>query len=237
MKKTMLKISLIFLLVNFTQMALSGSEQAQKDHSSRSVTTSQSRIKKTDEERSLQQLSTYLSAYKSFESNFVQQSKNEQDEVIQTLTGRLIIQKPKQFFWQADEPAAQLLVSDGQSIWHFDEDLEQVIIQKYGAHKQQSPLLLIFEDAVYIREHFVLERHEKLDQNERFHLLPKQNDENNPIKAVTLDFKQQQLQSLLFVDALRQITEISFAQVSVNKQYDDDQFHFVIPASADVLYE
>ncbi|NRB40486.1 MAG: outer-membrane lipoprotein carrier protein LolA, partial [Pseudomonadales bacterium] len=144
------------------------------------------------------------------------------------------------FYWQADEPAAQLLVCDGQTIWHFDEDLEQVVVQKYAQAKYQSPLLLILEEEGALREKFDVSLVTQAPLLV-FTLTPKkiqgQQNEAMAVSSIELGFSDNKLQSLSFVDALKQKTQVNFTEVVIDQVIDDKRFTFDIPVDADVLYE
>ena len=179
-----------------------------------------------------------LSAFKRFEAAFVQESLDEKGQLLQSLSGQLIIEKPHRFFWQADEPAAQRLVCDGETIWHYDEDLEQVIVQKYADKKGQSPLLLILEDAAQIRQGFDVEKIPTAIKNATsFRLQTKMRDSSTAVDSIVLTFANQQLLSLSFVDVLKQKTSIHFSDIRIDHPVDKKLFTFIVPVDADVLYD
>lgn len=177
-----------------------------------------------------------LSSFSIYRAEFVQTSRDDQGQALQSLKGQLIIERPNRFFWQANEPAAQLLVCDGMTIWHFDEDLEQVIVQKYAEQAGQSPLLLILDDAKSLQAEFDLIQFRQLDdQNSLYRLQAK--DANAAVKDIQLTFTANKLASITFTDALQQATHINFNQIELNTSVDSNLFSFTIPKGVDVLYQ
>ena len=202
-----------------------------------------------NDDKAMQQLLKNLDGFSQFQAAFKQVSLDEKGAVMQLMTGRLIIEKPDHFFWQSDEPSAQKLISDGKTIWHFDLDLEQVIVQQYSQQKQQSPLLLILEDKALLKTRFDVQfvststkdAGDKDDATiQRFLLLPKQDleaDKIESVESIVLGFNSNKLVLMSFVDVLKQKTQLTFSDVTINKAVDAATFTFKIPVDADVLYE
>ena len=42
----------------------------------------------------------------------------------------MALERPGRFRWQTKEPMEQLVVADGQKMWVYDVDLEQVTVKK-----------------------------------------------------------------------------------------------------------
>lgn len=194
----------------------------------------------SNDDKAVTLLMDNLKAFNQFQATFKQQSLDDKNQPMQTMTGHLILKKPNLFYWQADEPAAQKLVCDGTTIWHFDEDLEQVIVQAYADQKNQSPLLLILEDEAAVKKRFDI----SLISNapvQLFGLTPKINSagktETTSVESIELGFVNNQLYSLSFIDVLKQKTAVTFSQIIIDQFVDVSHFDFKIPVDADVLYE
>ena len=182
-------------------------------------------------------LLSHLASFTQYQASFEQQTLDDKGVPMQTLLGSLVLQKPNLFYWQADEPAAQKLVSDGKTIWHFDEDLEQVIVQAYADQKQQSPLLLILEDEASLSSRFDVSIKSRTPIL-LFSLHPKDSaDASNTIASIELGFKDAKLSSLHFVDVMKQKVIVEFSDIVTNQTIDKTLFNFEIPLDADVLYE
>lgn len=180
-----------------------------------------------------------LAAFTVYQARFSQRSVDDSGETMQQLAGTLLLKRPDKFLWQADEPAAQKLISDGKTIWHLDEDLAQVVVQKYAEQRHQSPLLIILEDAAQLRSDYAVTivpvQEDAKHAQTAYELKALHSD--NPVKVITLGFVNDQLASLIFVDALQQLTEVQFSEVTLNASIDEKVFDFSVPEDVDVLYE
>lgn len=180
-------------------------------------------------------LKTQLQAFNSYQATFEQKTFDEKGFPLQSLQGQLQLEKPAKFFWQSEEPFPQQLVCDGKTIWHFDEDLEQVVIQQYAEQAQQAPILVMLENVESLKKSFKITKVEDEKTRQRFHLQAL--NEKDALKTVQLGFENKQLVSLAFIDNLGQKTHIAFANVVLNQKADAGRFTFKIPDDADVLHQ
>lgn len=176
-----------------------------------------------------------LFEFESYQADFDQKTFDAEAKPLQELNGQLILQRPDKFFWESGEPFPQQIISDGKTIWHYDEDLEQVVVQQYSEQVENTPLLLILSDASKIKERFELASYSKKRQVEQFSLLLK--DSNQSIKQVDIRFEKGVLSGLRFVDNLQQVTDINLNNRKNNQAVDAKAFQFEVPEDADILYE
>jgi len=57
--------------------------------------------------------------------------------------GTLLLQRPGKFRWDYMQPYKQQIVGDGQRLWIYDVDLEQVIVKPMDAALGDTPALLL----------------------------------------------------------------------------------------------
>ncbi|HEY9033296.1 MAG TPA: outer membrane lipoprotein chaperone LolA [Pseudomonadales bacterium] len=176
-----------------------------------------------------------LSSFDAYQATFIQQTFDSQGQSVQSISGHITLQKPDRFFWQSDEPYAQQLVSNGQLIWHYDADLEQVVVQEYAEQLDKAPMLLVLRDASRLADSYRVTQQEAAQGRVRFVL--QAIDSQSPLSRVELVFAGEQLVELLFVDQLQQKTLVQFANIVMNPVIDAALFDFQLPDGADVLYE
>ena len=82
-----------------------------------------------------EKLSELLQGYDSFSAKFQQVTVSDNGREAQKTEGSLLLSKPNLFRWETLQPFPQEIVSDGQFIWIYDPDLEQVT--KRSADTQQ----------------------------------------------------------------------------------------------------
>ena len=201
------------------------------------------------ENNAMLDLQNNLAAFTHIKANFSQLSQDEKGQPLQQMHGELVIAKPDRFFWRTEEPSPQQLVSDGKTIWHFDEDLEQVVVQNFNEQKQHSPLLLVLEDASVLNKRFDVQystdtrdfnnNSVNRDEIKLFVLTPRkgQSASIGSVKSVQLMFINKQLAAMSFIDALQQKTVLHLNDVVINEPIDAQRFQFDIPVDVDVLYE
>ena len=72
-----------------------------------------------------QTLQRKLASIKSFSASFEQQVFDAQKQLLQQGKGELMIRQPALFRFETTEPEPNLFIGDGQSLWFYNEALEQ----------------------------------------------------------------------------------------------------------------
>ncbi|MCZ6771905.1 MAG: outer membrane lipoprotein chaperone LolA, partial [Proteobacteria bacterium] len=88
-------------------------------------------------------LRNYLNGLESFSAAFAQERYDEYGELLETASGRCLVKRPGRFRWSYTSPYLQLIVGDGDTLWIYDEDLEQVTVNPMGEIKAGSPAELL----------------------------------------------------------------------------------------------
>ena len=191
-------------------------------------------------------LTHLLAAFSTYQADFEQFTYDDSGFELQKLTGKIKLQKPNRFYWQSDEPYAQVLVSNGKIIWHYDQDLEQLVVQQYSEQKQQVPMLVILEDAAKLAQSFKWvktttgnseEKGEKRDEDSTVLFQLQSLDKNSPVTSIEFGFNNKQLSSMSFIDSMQQKTTIRFTKLQIDQAIAASTFEFIIPENVDVLYE
>lgn len=181
----------------------------------------------------LSQVVAKLNTWQNLQADFTQTTVDEAGTPLQSITGKLRIQKPHKFFWQADEPVAQTLVSNGKMIWHYDSDLEQVVIQDYAKQAVQSPLMQVLDNTSELSKHYRLLKTDNKDGLDIFYLAPI---EQAQVKNIVLTFKGDAIKRLSFTDQAEQMTTVSLSN-NTQAEQSASTFEFVVPDGVDTLYE
>ena len=77
-----------------------------------------------------EQLQGFVSKVQAATGNFSQYTVGTQGQTKPAQSGRFAFQRPGQFKWDVLKPYAQQIVSDGQQLFQFDPDLNQVTVRK-----------------------------------------------------------------------------------------------------------
>ena len=145
----------------------------------------------------------------------------------------LLMEKPARFRWAVTEPYEKLEVTDGETIWRYEPDLEQVTIQAFDEDVDRTPVMLLNGDAAMISEAYDVSSTDMGGDLVRFILIPRNPD--RLFERLSVTFKGPVLEEMQFEDSLGQQTSMTFSEVQRNVPLDADQFTFTPPADIDVI--
>lgn len=184
-------------------------------------------IENNDANSSLFKLLTNL---KNMHAKFRQSLINPQQGIKETSTGELWVSKPSFFKWQVQSPQKQMLLSNGQKLWNYDEDLEQVTISEVPKNISQAPyLLLLTGDSKVLQKLFSISQ----NGEHTYRLTPKVNDQSL-IKYIDITFAGNTPKSMLIQTEVGQSTHIEFYNISTAK-IPTKTYDFTPPKGVDVL--
>jgi len=175
------------------------------------------------------ELTQLLNNLKSSKADFTQTIMNGRGQILQQTSGTMTLQRPGRFRWEVRVPNKQLLIADGQRIWFYDVDLQQVTIQKQQTASTSSPAALLSEAPKNLAAHFIIS---PLIDAQGFHLVPK--DKKAIFQSISLIFQQNKLREMRLIDKLGQQTVVNFSQVELNPYLASQTFHFIIPTNKNI---
>lgn len=168
----------------------------------------------------------------SFIAQFTQTTKDNQGGVLQSLKGTLKVKRPSKLYWNTQPPYEQLVVSDGELVWVYDMDLEQVSIRKLDNRIQETPALLLSGKSSDIKKHFNVSL--KTNKKQKIYsLTPK--DESQLYSRLEFVYQNDVLQKMVIFDAAGQVTNIEFSKQKINQKIADKNFEFIVPEGVDVI--
>jgi outer membrane lipoprotein carrier protein len=187
-----------------------------------------------DEQASVQRLTHLLDQAQTISARFSQLTLDGSGTQLQETSGQLALKRPGLFRWHTDAPMEQLLVSNGEKVWLYDPDLEQVTIQTLDQRLTHTPALLLSGDISKISESFEITHKEGGDVVD-FILKPKAKD--SLFDSLRLSFRGGVVNDMQLIDSVGQRTNILFLGVKMNESLDPGLFSFDIPEGADVIQE
>lgn len=182
----------------------------------------------------VKRLTQLLDQAQTLTARFSQLTLDGSGTQLQETAGELALKRPGLFRWHTDEPMEQLLVSNGEKVWLYDPDLEQVTIQALDQRLTHTPALLLSGDVSQIQGNFDITFKEGGNVVD-FILKPKSKD--TLFDSLRLSFRAGVLNDMQLIDSIGQRTNILFLAVKMNQPVDDAQFTFVVPDGADVIQE
>lgn len=186
-------------------------------------------------EKSVDELAQLIKNLISYKANFKQSVRNEYGEEIDSSSGLFAIQKPNHFRWEIKEKFAQLIIADGEHLWTYDKDLEQVTIQNQSKMLADSPLLFLTSGTKKLSESFIVTQPSIKDDKDKKLFMLKPKDGEGVFDSVHVLFDKKQLTEIFMKDTLGQQTTISFSDIQLNSKLDIHLFTFQIPEGVDVV--
>ncbi|RDE24739.1 outer membrane lipoprotein carrier protein LolA [Motiliproteus coralliicola] len=151
---------------------------------------------------------------------------------LQQSQGEMVLARPGKFRWRTDEPFPQLLVSDGQTLWMYDEDLEQVTRQAVDQQLSNTPALLLSGDLATLQDSFQIQGPVEGDSG-TFRLLP--NSEDALFTVLRMQFVSGVPIEMQLEDNLGQQTSVHFYDLTLNPTLESQQFEFQVPDGVDLI--
>lgn len=174
-----------------------------------------------------------LNAIRSMSAHFKQVVKAK-ERVVSRSSGTMALARPGRFRWQTKEPMEQLMIADGQRIWVYDTDLEQVTVKKQEKGLGgTAALFLSGYDNTVTRDFTVTQSGSS--ENSVFDLKSKSSKAN--FQRIKLTFHQATLSGLELYDQLGQITRVELSQAKINPKLATTLFQFSPPKGVDVVQQ
>ena len=149
-----------------------------------------------------------------------------------TSSGTFEFERPGRFRWTYDKPYEQVIVSDGQKLFVYDKDLNQVTVKKLGAALPASPASILFGTDDFERQFDVR------DDGERDGLawiVARPRTRDSQFDAIRIGFKGGVPGAMQIADSFGQTTVLVFKRFERNPKLEAGLFQFVPPKGADVL--
>ena len=152
-----------------------------------------------------------------------------------TSTGTFEFSRPNRFRFNYKKPFEQTIVADGQTLWLYDVDLNQVTARKQAQVLGSTPAALIASspDLNALKKDFALEAIADRDGLQWVQATPRAKD--GQLHSVKVGFRGTDLAALDILDSFGQRSVISFNKLEVNTGVSADAFQFKPPQGADVV--
>lgn len=152
-----------------------------------------------------------------------------------TSTGTFEFLRPNRFRFDYSKPFPQTIVADGQTLWLYDVDLNQVTARQQQAVLGSTPAALIAAgtDLKALGESFDLKPAPTAEGLDWVDAKPRQQD--GQLQRVRVGFRQGQLAVLEIADSLGQRSVLTFTDWRPAASVTPDRLRFTPPTGADVI--
>jgi outer membrane lipoprotein carrier protein len=169
--------------------------------------------------------------------NFVQLVTSPDGKKTRKSNGSLEFLRPNRFRFAYTTPTEQLIVGDGQKVWLWDADLNQVTVRPMSNALGATPAALLSGGS--LDKDFTLKDVPKATLSgadaglEWVEATPR--DKDGQFRSVRVGFKAGVLAALVIEDGFGQRSRLDFAQFEARVTLPATRFQFTPPAGADVL--
>ena len=146
-------------------------------------------------------------------------------------SGSFEFQRPNRFRFAYTKPFEQLIVADGQKVWIFDADLNQVSSRQLGKALSSTPAALLAGGA--LEQDFNLSAEPAQGALEWALATPKARD--GPFQSMRVGFRGKALEAVEIVDSFGQRSVLQFGGFAANAAIAPEQFRFTVPPGADLI--
>ena len=177
-------------------------------------------------------LRAFLTEVQSLSANFEQVLLDADGAEIQRSGGQVLIQRPWRFRWHYRRPYEQLILADGQRLWIYDRDLQQVTVKQLDSALGRTPAMVLSSDRP-VDEAFELTELGDAKGLTWLRLTPKPRDTD--YRELRLGFFAETLSVMELHDNLGQVTRLRFTGLTRNPAITHRQFQFSPPTGVDVI--
>lgn len=176
-------------------------------------------------------LEAFLNSFDNLTAKFTQNVFDGNGKRIEKTEGNVYLQHKGKFHWAYEVPYLLKIISDGKSLWIYDEDLEQVIIRDMAGLVEQTPIGVILGN-ISLDKHFVVTYLENIDGLEWLLLRP--HNVETQYKNIRIGFEKNKLRMMIVNDNLNNTTRIDFHDIKKNQDLSVNLFGFKITDDKDI---
>jgi outer membrane lipoprotein carrier protein len=182
---------------------------------------------------SLERFQSYVRTTQAGRGDFEQKVYDKSGKLVQDSRGSFAFLRPGRFRWTYVKPQ-QIIVGDGDRVWIYDADLNQVTVRKVARVLGSTPAALL-AGASDIENAFDLKEVGAKDGLEWLQATPREKEAG--FLSIRLGMATGGVEAMELVDHFGQTTVLRFSNIQRNPQIDPSTFRFSPPKGADVLGE
>ena len=183
----------------------------------------------------LKRLQAFLGNLQTLEADFIQRVVEVRAGVPAKSNGHISTAKPGRFRWDYQTPNVQTIVSDGQTIWFHEPDLEQVTVSD-ASRLNDTPAVLL-SSGTELQKLFTWEVFTDKTLNvPSVRLFPRKSGTIQEI-VLTLHPSRDELLKLITLDSLGHTSLFYFQNMHINQPIPAERFQFEMPPDVDIIQD
>lgn len=165
-------------------------------------------------------------------ADFKQTVLDDNKKVVQQSSGNLAIQRPGKFAWIYTSPYEQQIIADGEELWVYDVELDQVTVKPMKTGLASAPIMILMRQNDLSTEFEISE----VGQRKFLYwveLKPKSQDID--YTNIYIGLEEGVVKAMELRDKFGQSTQIVFENLRLNVVHDPATFKFIPPEGVDVF--
>jgi outer membrane lipoprotein carrier protein len=180
-----------------------------------------------------QKLQSLLEPINSLSASFTQSIYDSGGYELDSSEGQFKVASPAKVFWHVTAPLEQQVISDGHTLWIYDPDLDQVVINKVDNRINTTPAVLFSGNLESLEASYEVEQKSFSIDAPSFLLTPREN--GSLFATIELQFATFNPSAIIITDTLGQSTAIILDDLLLNPLLEAEIFIFSIPSGVDVI--
>jgi outer membrane lipoprotein carrier protein len=192
-------------------------------------------ISSTASASALDQFTSFVASTKAAKGEFTQHQIKQvdgKDKMSTPSSGTFVFARPGKFIWTYIKPYDQLLQADGEQLFIYDKDLNQVTVRKLGNALGSSPAAILF-GSNDLAKNFTLVESGMRDGLEWLQATPKAKDTS--FEQISIGLRNGLPEAMELRDNFGQLSVLSFKNFQKNPTLAATHFKFVMPKGADIF--
>jgi outer membrane lipoprotein carrier protein len=182
----------------------------------------------------LEQFKTFVSGTKSARGEFTQRQVKSSASGTKTsapASGTFEFARPGKFIWTYLKPYDQLLQADGEQLYIYDKDLNQVTVKKLGSALGSSPAAILF-GSNDLEKNFTLSEAGTRDGLEWLKAVPKTPD--STFEQISIGLRNGTPEAMELKDNFGSMSLLTFSKFEKNPQVGATHYKFVMPKGVEI---
>ncbi len=149
-------------------------------------------------------------------------------------TGKVIFKRPGKMRWELRGDESQIIVADGETIWFYQPEDEQVLKAPVRSAFRSSTPVSFLTGVGKIADDFTASLEGESDGRIDLLLLPKRASEIGRL-VLSVDAESHDIVAAKVTDPLGNVTDLRFTNLQRNTDVAESQFTFEVPEGVDVV--
>lgn len=189
-------------------------------------------VKNNTETDAKKQLNDFVKEVKSASGQFAQQGGLNNNRSNKPQSGTFSFKRPGKFIWHVEKPYEQQVISDGQTVYQYDPDLQQVSKRPVNKAVGASPASILFGSAD-MNDSFTIKVLPEKNNMVWLRATPKVADQG--LSYVDIAFADNMPAELRILDSFGKTTTIKLRNFKKNVSIPDSKFQFTPPKGVDTV--